>query len=202
MLVLVLAGCSSTGTPEIRSTAAERTGRVYLVRGIFTPVCLGVDKLGRDLRAAGLAASVHTYVQAGEIARTIEQRHLDGNREPLILIGYSTGCGTAYSIARRLQGSNIPVDLLVTIDPLPTSDATVPANVRRSLNYYHHHIPGVPLLSGRAVAAENPQATSLVNIDFTHSEQRDPFLNHFTMDEQPAIVAAIQKLILEISPPK
>jgi hypothetical protein len=201
-LLLALGGCASAETIQNKPNVQQRAGRIFLVRGILTPVCLGVDKLARDLQAKGLAASVHSHVQAGEIARTIERKHAEGNREPLVLIGYSTGCGTVQSIARRLQCSNIPVDLLITIDPLPIQIAPIPANVRKGLNYYHRHVPGVLLLSGRAMTAENPQVTSLINVDFTRSEMREPFLNHFTMDEQPAITLAILNAALENCPPE
>lgn len=202
LLLVGLAGCSSTGTPTVGTNAPGRSGRIYLVRGILTPVCLGVDKLNKELQAEGLASSVHSYLQAGEIAGAIERSRREGNNEPIILIGYSTGCGTVFSIARRLERSNIPVDLLVTIEPLPASDSRVPSNVRTCLNYYQRGKTALPLLSGRPVTAENPQATSLVNVNFTDSPLRRGGINHFNMDEQPAISEVIRSHLRELCIPR
>ena len=180
----------------------ERTGRVYLIRGIFTPVCLGVDKLTRQLKASGLKASVHSYVQAGDIATRIESKQVAGTaREPLVIVGYSTGGNTAISLAKRLARSNIPVDLLVTIDPLPTTSARVPPNVQRCLNYYQTLIPGIPLLAGGKVAVEKPDTTALENINFRHSPLHRGFVHHFNMDEQPGITSTVRSLMLEVCPP-
>ena len=188
--------------PKTGMGGAERTGRVYLIRGIFTPVCLGVDKLTRQLKASGLKASVHSYVQAGDIATRIESKQAGNTeREPLVIVGYSTGGNTAISLAKRLARSNIPVDLLVTIDPLPTTSARVPPNVQRCLNYYQTLIPGIPLLAGGKVAVEKPDATSLENINFRHSPLHRGFVHHFNMDEQPGITSTVRSLMLEVCPP-
>lgn len=188
--------------PKTGMRGAERTGRVYLIRGIFTPVCLGVDKLTRQLKASGLKASVHSYVQAGDIATRIESKQAGRTeREPLVIVGYSTGGNTAISLAKRLARSNIPVDLLVTIDPLPTTSARVPPNVQRCLNYYQTLIPGIPLLAGGKVAVEKPDATALENINFRHSPLHRGFVHHFNMDEQPGITSTVRSLMLEVCPP-
>lgn len=206
LLALFLAGlcaCSSTDTPKTGVAGPERTGRVYLIRGIFTPVCLGVDKLTRQLKASGLKASVHSYVQAGDIATRIESKQAGGTaREPLVIVGYSTGGNTAISLAKRLARSNIPVDLLVTIDPLPTTSARVPPNVQRCLNYYQTLIPGIPLLAGGKVAVEQPDATELENINFRRSPLHRGFVHHFNMDEQPGITSTVRSLMLEVCPPR
>lgn len=201
LALLSLAACTSTRIDNVPATA-NRTGRAYLVRGILTPVCLGIDRMARDFRAAGLDASAHSYVQAGQIATTIERSRAAGAREPIVLIGYSTGSDTVYGLAKRLQRSNIPVDLLVTIDPLPVMSARVPANVRHAVNYYHRIVPGIPLLAGRTASAENAAATQLENIDFAHEGHPRGFLNHFNMDEQPEIVSAVRSLALAACPPQ
>lgn len=181
----------------------ERSGRVYLIRGIFTPVCLGVDKLTRQLKASGLKASVHSYVQAGDIAKRIESKHVtDGQNEPLAIVGYSTGGNTAIALAKRLARSNIPVDLLVTIDLLPMTSARVPTNVRQCINYHESLVPGIPLFAGGKIAVDRPEATALENINFRQSPLRRGFVQHFNMDEQPGITSAVQKLLLELCPPE
>lgn len=198
-----LCGCSSTDTPTNGTGSTLRTGRVYLIRGIFTPVCLGIDKLTRQLKASGLKASVHSYVQAGDIAKRIENKQAAGEqKEPLGIVGYSTGGNTAIALAKRLARSNIPVDLLVTIDLLPMTSARVPPNVRQCLNYHEALIPGIPLLAGGKIAAEQPEATKLENINFRRSPLRRGFVHHFNMDEQPGITLTVQNLLLELCPPE
>lgn len=200
LAICCTASCSSTRIAP--AAQSSRAGRTYLVRGIFTPVCLGIDRMARELRSDGLDASAHSYVQANEIVQTIEKARATGKREPIVLIGYSTGSNTVYGLAKSLGRAGIPVDLLVSIDPLPSSSARVPANVRRAVNYYHRIVPGIPLLAGRAASAEDPIATRLENIDFAREGHPRGFLNHFNMDEQPEIVAAVRKLALETCPPR
>jgi thioesterase domain-containing protein len=52
----------------------------------------------------------------------------------LILIGHSRGGNDSIEIARGLEVSRVPVDLLVTFDPY--RQKPVPANVARAINYY------------------------------------------------------------------
>ena len=51
-----------------------------------------------------------------------------------MLIGHSYGADDVVRVARELDKSNVPVDLLVTLDPV--TPPPVPKNVRHALNIY------------------------------------------------------------------
>jgi thioesterase domain-containing protein len=62
----------------------------------------------------------------------------------LILMGHSQGGNDAIEIARALEISHVPVDLLVTFDPY--QQKPVPANVARAINYYQRGGWGLALV--------------------------------------------------------
>ena len=101
------------------------------------------------------------HLQAAEIAHTIELAKLAGVKTgPLVIVGYSTGAYTACDVANRLAQTGIPIDLLVTIDPPPTSNPRVPPNVRHCFNYYETNVRGILLLSGSQALPMPPDWTS------------------------------------------
>ena len=66
----------------------------------------------------------------------------------LILMGHSQGGNDAIEIARALEISHVPVDLLVTFDPY--HQKPVPANVARAINYYQRGGWGLALVPDTA----------------------------------------------------
>ena len=152
-------------------------------------MCLGVDAFAAQLRAAGYDANAYEDILGHFVAVRIERDYASNARhQPLVLVGYSSGAVTAVAIARRLNRSHIPVDLLVTLDPaLPE---VVPGNVRVCLNYYERIIPGLPLLSGTMMKAEKP--VTLQNVRLKQS-------NHLTIDESPEMKTAVTARIAILS---
>jgi len=115
----------------------------------------GIDRLGDELRGAGVDAQAFRADQAGELADALVNRFgKPGPRVPLVLIGFSYGADDAVQIAAKLDQAGIAVDLLLTIDPV--TPPAVPANVRLCRNYYQSNglmdlfpwLRGIPLEPG------------------------------------------------------
>jgi alpha-beta hydrolase superfamily lysophospholipase len=114
--------------------APERTGHVYLLRGLMNVFSLGMDSLGQKLRAQGVPASVHHHSAWSRLAGTIKDRHGDARRHPVIIVGHSLGADAAVRLAERLAETQVPVALLVTFDPV--NHLKAPPNVQRFVNFY------------------------------------------------------------------
>jgi pimeloyl-ACP methyl ester carboxylesterase len=125
-VLALLLGLSWTG-------AARAAAHVYLLRGIFN-VSVGLDALAGKLARQGIAATVYGHDESSAVATLAAQQYQGGTARSIILIGHSLGAGAAVTIARQLNGSGIPVALLVLLDPV--SGEAVPPNVARAVNLY------------------------------------------------------------------
>ncbi len=110
-------------------------GRVYLFRGALGPFfSRGMDWLTEKLEHAGYTASVDEFT----ICRFIANKAIREYREdpaPIILIGHSMGGYCTVKFSEMLQDENIPVSLVVAIDPAHVTP-TVPLNVERFINIF------------------------------------------------------------------
>jgi hypothetical protein len=110
-------------------------GRAYLFRGALGPFfSRGIDRLTDKLERAGFTASVDEFT----ICRLIANKAIREYREdpaPIILIGHSMGGYCTLKFAEMLQDENIPVSLVVAIDPAHVSPS-VPLNVERFINIF------------------------------------------------------------------
>jgi surfactin synthase thioesterase subunit len=108
--------------------------RVLLLRGWLAVFSGGLDHLADELRARGINAEVRRHLYWTTAVSEILRDRAAGKIGPLILVGHSQGGNDAIEIARALQISNVPVDLVITLAPyLPKP---VPANVGRAINYF------------------------------------------------------------------
>jgi LysM repeat protein len=110
-------------------------GRVYLFRGALGPFfSRGMDRLTDKLEHAGFTASVDEFT----ICRLIAAKAIREYREdpaPITLIGHSMGGYCTVKFAEILQEENIPVSLVVAIDPAHVTPS-VPLNVERFINIF------------------------------------------------------------------
>lgn len=101
---------------------------------------LGLDALRDKLRAIGIDASTHVegvlipYTNVPFLAAKAREAAQAGNR--IVLIGHSMGADAAAKIACRLAAQNIPVELLVGLDPTKFGCPAVPPNVKRALCFF------------------------------------------------------------------
>ncbi|MGO9005466.1 MAG: hypothetical protein ACLQB4_06850 [Beijerinckiaceae bacterium] len=121
--------------PAINQFAIQPRGRAYLFRGALGPIfSRGMDRLTDRIEQAGVTASVHEFTICHLIAEdAIRDYRLDP--APITLIGHSMGGLCALKFAAILQAENIPVSLVVTVDPAHISPS-VPLNVERYINVF------------------------------------------------------------------
>jgi len=121
--------------PAAKQPAIEQHGRAYLFRGALGPIfSRGIDRLTERIEQAGITASVNEFTICRVIA-AMAIREYRQDPAPIILIGHSMGGFCALKFAEILQAEDIPVSLVVTIDPAHVSP-TVPLNVERYINIF------------------------------------------------------------------
>jgi pimeloyl-ACP methyl ester carboxylesterase len=130
---LLVAAALTALTASDDAWAARNGPHVYLLRGIFN-VSVGLDELATKLERMGIAASVYGHAEEDSVAAAATRDYKSGKVRSIILIGHSLGAGAVLQVARDLNEAKIPVTLLIALDPVSAN--SVPANVRRAINYY------------------------------------------------------------------
>jgi hypothetical protein len=109
--------------------------RVYLFRGALGPFfSTGMDRLAEKIEQAGYRASVYEFTLCDLIALQVARNYRQ-EPGPIVLIGHSMGGLCSVRIAITLQEQNIPVSLVVTVDPAHATKS-VPLNVQRFINIF------------------------------------------------------------------
>jgi alpha-beta hydrolase superfamily lysophospholipase len=157
--------------------------RAILLRGYLGLFSGGLDTLADELRARGINAEVRKHLYWTTTVTDILRERAAGRLGTLILIGHSQGGNDAIEIARALEISHVPVDLLVTFAPY--GQKPVPANVARAINYYQHGGWGWPLIPEPGFRGK------LVNFDLAG----DPSIFHFNIDNSSRIHAEVLREI-------
>jgi hypothetical protein len=131
----IAASSEENAPPVATQPVAEPRGRVYLFRGALGPFfSRGMDRMTDRLEKAGVTANVYEFT----ICRLIAEKAIREYRQepaPITLIGHSMGGLCAVKLAEILQDENIPVSLIVSIDPAHATD-DVPLNVERFINIF------------------------------------------------------------------
>lgn len=109
--------------------------KIYLFRGAMGPIfSTGMDRLSEKLTAAGFSADVYEFT----ICRFIGSRAISAYKEspaPIVLIGHSMGGLCSVLISEMAAKENVPISLVITIDPAHATD-DVPLNVERFINIF------------------------------------------------------------------
>lgn len=113
----------------------------FLMHGLFGKsmgFSLGIDALADKLTREGIRTSIYEYTNYAKVAKDIELAAYKGCK--IILGGHSLGANWSTRIAAA-QLSNIPIPLLVSIDPTVTTifERVKPIgnNVGIALNWYN-----------------------------------------------------------------
>jgi hypothetical protein len=157
-------------------TLAAET-RAILLRGYLGLFSDGLDRLAQELRARGINTEVRKHLYWTTAVSDILRERVAGKIGALILIGHSQGGNDAIEIARALEISHVPVDLVVTFDPF--RQKPVPANVARAINYYQR--------GGWGLVPETGFRGKLVNNDLA----ADLTITHFNIDNDSRIHADV-----------
>jgi len=126
---------AATTSPEAAQPAVVPHGRAYLFRGAMGPIfSRGMDRLTERIEQAGITANVYEFTICRIIAANAIREYRE-NPAPIILIGHSMGGYCALIFSELLEAENIPVGLVVTIDP-PQVSPDVPLNIGRYINIF------------------------------------------------------------------
>jgi pimeloyl-ACP methyl ester carboxylesterase len=106
----------------------------------------GIHSIGRylDGRPGIGPAKVFRHTQVARGVQYLIDEYQKNPTQPVIVFGHSRGASAAIQTAGLLQTAGIPVDLLITIDPVlidPTLRQSVPSNVRQLVNFYESESP-------------------------------------------------------------
>jgi pimeloyl-ACP methyl ester carboxylesterase len=151
--------------------------RVYLFRGAMGPIfSTGMDTLAEKLTAVGLQADVYEFT----ICRFVANRAITTYREnpaPIVLIGHSMGGLCSVIFAEMMEEENIPVSLIVTIDPAHAT-GDVPLNVERFINIYMSDsvlgggdVVAVPGFRGHYASFDLKELTKITHINIDKASE-------------------------------
>ncbi|SFI24151.1 LysM peptidoglycan-binding domain-containing protein [Bradyrhizobium sp. Gha] len=121
--------------PDPPAAEPQPPPKIYLFRGAMGPIfSTGIDRLSEKLTKAGFSADVYEFT----LCRLIGNRAIASYKEspaPIVLIGHSMGGLCSVLISEMAAKENIPISLVITIDPAHATD-DVPLNVERFINIF------------------------------------------------------------------
>lgn len=181
---------ASAPPPPQQEAVARPRGRVYLFRGALGPIfSRGMDRLTDRLKQAGITADVYEFTICRLIAAQAIRDYRD-DPAPVILIGHSMGGLCALTFAEIFQEQNIPVNLVVTVDPAHASP-DVPLNVERYINIFLSD----SVLGGGDVMARQGYQGHYASFDLS----RQPDVTHINIDKMRSVHEQLVGAILQIS---
>jgi len=177
-------------SPPAEPEAPPPQPRVYLFRGAMGPIfSTGMDTLAEKLTKAGLKADVYEFT----ICRFVADRAISTYREdpaPIVLIGHSMGGLCSIIFAEKLAEENIPVSLVVTIDPAHAS-GNVPLNVERFINIFLSD----SVLGGGDIVAEPGYRGHYASFDLKELKK----ISHINIDKASDIHAQLVDMVTQLS---
>lgn len=183
------AALAAVAPPSVEAEPPARP-RVYLFRGAMGPIfSTGMDTLAQKLTSAGLQADTYEFT----ICRLVANHAISTYREdpaPIVLIGHSMGGLCSIIFAEMLEKENIPVSLVVTIDPAHAS-GKVPLNVERFINIYLSD----SVLGGGDIVAEPGYRGHYASFDLKEQKR----MSHINIDKASDIHAQLVDMITQLT---
>jgi predicted alpha/beta-hydrolase family hydrolase len=192
-----IAASSQTVTSQsaAKQPAIEPHGRAYLFRGALGPIfSRGMDRLTELIERAGIAANVYEFTICSLIAESAIRDYRE-DPAPIILIGHSMGGFCALKFAERLEAENIPVSLVVTVDPAHVTPS-VPLNVERYINVFLSKT----VLGGGDVKPQQGYRGHYASFDVSEHEE----ISHINIDKMDTMHQQLVAKIVQLAttPPK
>ena len=211
--ICVLTGCVDiTGRSAARlepiheKSRFVREGHVYCILGWLGIWSRGMDVIAQRIDAElGVQATSLGNQEWQKLASFVRTEHEAGRWSgPLILVGHSIGADDQVRVAKRLNQENVPVDLLILIDP--TVPPVIPPNVRHCVNIFKSH-PGldtIPAFRGIKVRAADPARTLVENTNLrrTKVEFDTRVINHFNIAKSKGVQDMVLAEIAQACPRK
>ncbi|XUM22500.1 alpha/beta fold hydrolase [Bradyrhizobium oligotrophicum S58] len=177
-----------TAPPEISQPLPPP--RVYLFRGALGPLfSTGMDRLAEKIEQAGYRASVYEFTLCDLIALQVAKNYRQ-EPGPIVLIGHSMGGLCSVRIAITLQEQNIPVALVVTVDPAHATKS-VPPNVQRFINLFLSD----NILGGGDVKPEPGFRGHYASFDMKDHDE----VTHINIDKMEDVHAQLVTMISQLS---
>jgi pimeloyl-ACP methyl ester carboxylesterase len=137
---LVLVVCAVLAWPDHsygRSrahTGSQSQGRshLYVLLGLGNN-SPGLSEFGSRIGRRGIPTTIRNYGDWPALAQEAIQQYNSGRLRSIMIVGHSLGGGAAVDMAAQLGRAGVPVQLVVTLDPVGGSQ--VSSNVRRSVNF-------------------------------------------------------------------
>lgn len=145
---------------------ASSRAHVYFLSG-FMGISPGLDELADKIRRRGVPVTVAGYSDWSSLAGSAIESYKSGRLGSIVIVGHSMGGGAALDMAAELGQSNVPVQLVVTLDP--TGTTAVSTNVRRVVNYY--------VRNGMGSRVSRSSRSGVVR----NSAERNPDVGHFSI---------------------
>jgi len=166
------------------------------MRGLFNVFSLGLDTLALRLQANDIDARVCSYGSWSVLAPyIIYLRKVEGDTEPIIFLGHSTGVDDLVWVAKRLEEEGIEVDLLVSLEDFLSPK--VPRNVKRVFNIHKRpsHLLVEPPKPGNSGEVEF--------IEYDLADHKDIFpdlwsIDHLDIEEHEAVHEVIMEEICRV----
>lgn len=135
-MMLAKGGANLNHTHRATSSAEKNTRqdnpgqpKVYAMRGWLGIFSQGMDKLAQQVRDKwGYQAEAMSYHEKDQLIQHITHNYRQGKiTGDIILVGHSFGADAQVEVARALGKINIPVRLLIAVEP--TRKQTISSNV-------------------------------------------------------------------------
>jgi pimeloyl-ACP methyl ester carboxylesterase len=122
----------SYGRSPIQNSSKSRGGsHLFVLLGLHNN-SPGLSEFGRKIGRYGIPTTVGNHSYRPAFAQEAIRQYKSGRLRSIMIVGHSLGGAAAVEMAAELGRAGVPVDLVVTLDPVGA--AQVPINVRRSVN--------------------------------------------------------------------
>jgi len=187
--VTVPAGPATVASrPAAAQPVATGSGSVFLLRGLVNVFSLGMDALGRRIRAKDIPVKVTNFMNwRGHAAVLVDLYRSDKSLAPVVIMGHSLGADAAIDMGNYLAGNGVPVRLIVAFDGVHSGQKVV-AGIEEVINYYK--ADGV----GQTVAAAPGFNGKLTNIDLSDRKEID----HLNIEKSPELHAEVVARLVDI----
>jgi len=173
------------------AASVEPATQVYFIRGFMGIFSTGFDSMAKSLAKDKVYAEVFGHLSGSTVRSSIARQYARSKKhKPIILVGHSFGGNAALEVAAGLRKDNIPVALVITVDP--TRAGPLSTNVKRYVNYF---FPGNGLGSQLKARSGVPQAR-IKNIDMRKRiDVAGAGDDHWTVTHNAAIQSEILQAI-------
>lgn len=174
-----------------KAKASEPATQVYFIRGFLGIFSTGFDSMAKDLAKSRIVAETYGHLSGSSIRAKIARQYAATKKhKPIILVGHSFGGNAAFQLASQLRKDDIPVALLISVDP--TRAGPLSGNVKRYVNYF---FPGNGL-GAKVKAGSGVPKSRIKNIDMRkRTDIAGVGDDHWTVTNNTAIQAEIIKTI-------